>query len=295
MSSRDDDSGSTTIVRWRGETATTAPPCLVVLYGAELGHRLELRDEPVTLGRGTDCDLVAEDDDISRRHCCIHPRDGAYWLRDLGSTNGTWLNERRVSPGSDERLENGARVRLGRLVFKFLQGGDVEALYHEEIYRLTIVDGLTGIYNRRYFEEQLEREIRRWKRHKRPLALVIFDVDFFKSVNDRHGHPVGDQVLLSLSQSIRSIVRAESCLARLSGDEFAVVLPETPVESARIFAERVRGAVECLDLGSRIGPLTISLGIAQMDEGLEGAAQLLERADRQLYEAKQTGRNRAQG
>ena len=147
MSARDEDheSGEPTAVRWRGEIHTSAPPCLVVIYGAELGRRLALGDEPVTLGRDPECDLVADVDEVSRTHCRLTPHDGAWYLTDLESTNGTWLDQERVV--GETRLATGARIRIGNLILKFLEGGDVESLYHEEIYRLTILDGLTGLHS----------------------------------------------------------------------------------------------------------------------------------------------------
>lgn len=297
MGPLDDSDSAPTLVRWRDEVRISVPPCLVVIYGAELGRRLELCDRSVVLGRSPSCDLVAELEDVSREHCRIEPRDGRYWLTDLGSTNGTWLEERRLDPGRETELPGGSRVRIGSLILKFLDGRDVEALYHEEIYRLTIVDGLTALCNRRYFEEFLAREVARWRRHRRPLALALFDLDELKAVNDRHGHPAGDGVLQQLAAEVRKTVRREACLARISGDEFAVALPETPIAAARIFAERLRTTVEFLTfrVGGEEVTLTISVGLAEMSDALEDPAALVEEADRNLYRAKQEGRNRTHG
>lgn len=283
-----------TVVRWRDEIRVEAAPCLVVLYGATLGRRLALDRPEVTIGRGRECDLVVELDDVSREHCRIVRHGGAHRVRDLDSTNGTWLNDRLLLPGHEEELVAGDRLRIGGLILKYLAGNDLEALYHEEIYRLTIVDALTGAYNRRYFEEFLEREIVRWRRHRRPLSLALFDVDGLKQMNDCHGHPVGDDALREVSACVRGQVRREACFARLSGDEFAVVLPETTLEAAGVFAERIRGSVEAIDLRARDERIevTISLGLAEHGFDVAGAAELLARADHHLYLAKQAGRNR---
>lgn len=297
MPAREDHPGShPTAVRWRDEIRTSAPPCLVVIYGAELGRRLVLGDTPVTLGRDPGCDLVAEVDEVSREHCRLSPRAGTWYLSDLRSTNGTWIDDARVE--TETPLATGARIRIGNLILKFLEGGDVESLYHEEIYRLTILDGLTGLYNRRYFDEFLHRELARFRRYGQALSLVLLDVDDFKRINDTYGHPGGDAVLLQLAREVKSRVRQESCLARLAGDELAVVLPETTAPQARIFAERLRGFVDVASFRAgdvELGELTISLGLAEMEASLVDAGGLIEAADRNLYRAKAEGRNRVCG
>ena len=288
-----------TTVRWRDDIPISVSPCLVVIYGSQLGRRIPLGEESVTLGRSPSCDLVAEVDDVSREHCQIVPHGDGYLLRDLGSTNGTWLDDRRIAGRRDAPLGSGARIRIGSLILKYLDGQDVEGLYHEEIYRLTIVDGLTGLYNRRYFEEFLDREVSRAQRYERPLSLVMFDLDGFKGVNDRYGHPGGDELLQQLGQTLRDSTRQESCLARMSGDEFAVVLPESDLPQARLFAERLRGAVEATDFEVAERPLdsqlTISIGLTELTPERSDRAALIEAADFNLYRAKQGGRNRIDG
>ncbi len=284
-----------TEVRWRDEIEVSTAPCLVVLSGAQLGHRLELHGRSVSLGRSPACDLVVDDDDVSREHCRIVPRDHGYVLLDAGSTNGTFVGDARLEPGVEVALEGGERIRLGSLILKFLDGCDIEALYHEEIYRLTIVDGLTGLHNRRYFDEFMRCEVVRWRRYRRPLSLVLFDLDGFKAVNDEYGHPAGDEVLQQVTHTVGQLVRQEACLVRLSGDEFGIGLPETTLDRARIFAERLRGAVEqaSFRVGDRtLEDLTISLGVAEMAEEFGDHAGFVEEADRRLYAAKQQGRNR---
>ena len=187
--------------------------------------------------------MVVPIDGISRRHCELMQREGVR-LRDLGSTNGTWLNGRELEPGEEALLQTGDRVELVGVAFKFLAGNDLEAQYHEELYQLAIVDGLTRTFNRRYLMDFLSREISRCRRHARPLSLLLFDIDRFKQINDRFGHAAGDHVLRTIVEVAREGVRREECLARFGGDEFAVVMPETELAGARIVAERTRGRVE---------------------------------------------------
>src|SRR5262249_16093830 len=134
--------------------------------------------------------------------------------------------------------------KIGRTIFKFLSGGNIENAYHEEIYRLTTVDGLMQVFNRRYFLEQLDREVSRARRYRRDLSLVLFDILHSKGINERHGHPAGDYVLKQLATVVRGKIRREDVLARYGGEEFAIVLPEIDGPNAISFAEKIRRLVE---------------------------------------------------
>src|SRR5262249_48558365 len=145
---------------------------------------------------------------------------------------------------SRRKLRDGDYLRVGSCIYRFLVGGNLEAAYHEELYRLTIIDGLTGIHNKRYLFEFLERELARCARHQRPLALLLLDVDHFKLINDDLGHLAGDFILRELANIIRTGARKEELVARYGGEEFAVVLPETTREGGEASAERLRVLVE---------------------------------------------------
>src|SRR6266851_4937106 len=205
--------------------------CLVQIHGPELGKRYVLSDEELTIGRGEKNTIVVDLDNVSRRHAKISERQGKYFLEDLGSTNGTYLNDEEVV--QEMSLRSGDFVKVGGSIFKFLSGGNIESLYHEEIYQLTIVDGLTQINNKRYFLEFLEREMGRCKRYGRALSLIMIDIDHFKKINDVNGHLAGDYVLRELAQSIRPRIRKEECFARYGGEEFAVVMPEAGTQNVR--------------------------------------------------------------
>lgn len=276
----------------------TPPPgetgaCLVAIYGPDLGRRVPLREGQIVLGRDPTCDIPIPLDEVSRRHCQIAMRGGCAYVCDLGSTNGTCLNDREIPAHDEMVLRSGDNVRVGGAIWKFLEGGNVEALYHEEVYKTAIIDGLTSIYNRRYLTDFLEREIARSDRHGRSLCLVLFDVDHFKDVNDEHGHVAGDHVLRELAALVRGSVRREECLARYGGDEFAIVVPDTPLDGVRTYAERVRGMVEIhpFVFDSRVIPVTVSLGIGVRTRELREPAQLVRLADQKLYQAKRAGRN----
>jgi diguanylate cyclase (GGDEF)-like protein/PAS domain S-box-containing protein len=160
--------------------------------------------------------------------------------------------------------------------------------------QLAITDSLTGLYNRRGFFELGRREVERARRFGRPLTAIMFDLDHFKRVNDAYGHPIGDQVLAGLAECCRHELREVDLLGRYGGEEFTVLLPESGLTTARPVAERLRRRVERAAIDTDRGPMTItiSLGIAMLDENCADLEALLERADQALYAAKQTGRNR---
>ena len=181
----------------------------------------------MVIGRGNDCDIRINDHSVSRRHARIQPGADGYYAVDLQSTNGTFVND---VPASICKLKDGDYLRVGNCIYRFLAGGNVEAEYHEEIYRLTIIDALTDIHNKRYLLEFLDRELSRSARYGRPLALIMMDLDRFKSINEDLGHLGGDFTLREVAGCVKGNVRKEELFARYGGEEFAVVLPETTLE-----------------------------------------------------------------
>jgi len=294
VSENDEKTRVTQVVQAPPPEQGTGNDCVVVIYAAEaglLGKRYVLEKSPVRIGRGADNQIVLEGDSVSRRHCHFDRRQGNWHIVDDGSTNGTFLNEEQVK-GSGQ-LNNGDRVKVGPTILKYLSGLDAEAKYHEEIYRMTIVDGLTQIHNKRYLFEALDKELIRARRYDRQLSLLIFDIDYFKNINDQYGHLAGDHVLRELARIVQERIRRDEVFARYGGEEFVIVLPETPLAGGVALAENLRGRVETHPFafqGERI-PVTISVGCAMLGEE-KSAADLIQRADDKLYEAKRGGRNR---
>ncbi|MBL9038339.1 MAG: GGDEF domain-containing protein [Archangium sp.] len=270
--------------------------CLVQIHGPELGKKyvIDLEDG-LTMGRDEQNAIIIDLDNVSRRHASVTAREGQYFLKDLGSTNGTYLNDAELV--EEQPLRAGDLIKVGGAIFKFLSGGDVEALYHEEIYSMTISDGLTQIRNKRFFLEFLEREMGRCHRYDRALSLIMFDIDHFKSINDTNGHLAGDYVLRELSATIKPRVRKEECFARYGGEEFAVVMPEAGTEKSRQFAERIRKLVEdhAFVFEGKQMKVTISLGVADLTREMTEPIQFIKVADANLYTAKRSGRNRVVG
>jgi two-component system, cell cycle response regulator len=294
VSEFDDEKTRVTTVTQSEPKAAAGNDCVVVIYTKEptlLGKRFVLDRRRLRVGRGSDNDIMLDGDSVSRRHAYFE-RGGEKWvIVDDHSTNGTYVNEVQIE-GRHE-LANNDRIKVGPTILKYLSGADAEAKYHEEIYRMTIVDGLTQIHNKRYLYEALEREITRARRHDRPLALLLFDIDFFKRINDHYGHLAGDYVLRELADAVKTRIRRDEVFARYGGEEFVIVLPETTLEGARALAESIREKVaehEFTFQNERI-PVTISIGCSMLVED-EAANDLIRRADEMLYEAKRGGRNR---
>jgi two-component system, cell cycle response regulator len=281
-----------TVISKISERQSTGESALVVIYGMDLGRKFDLSKPQFTIGRSSKCDIQIDQESISRNHAVLVNDGKRVMVRDLGSTNGTYVNDTLVS--GDYQVSNGDFIKIGRTIFKFIGGGNIESEYHEEIYRLTTVDGLTQIFNKRYFTENVEREISRAHRYGRALTLTMFDIDNFKAINDSFGHLAGDHVLKQLASVVRTKIRREDVFARYGGEEFAILLPEVPLKAASSTAEKIRKLVEehAFKFEDDLIPVTISLGCATLTKDLQDTSALIKAADDRLYAAKHAGRNR---
>ena len=282
--------------------------CLIQMNGPNPGRRYVISDDHTLIGRSATCDIEVnqEASTVSNRHAEILRREpDTLIVRDLGSTNGTFVNGRAVQ---EHELTNNDLVHVGDLIFKVLLGSDVETSYHEEMYRLLTRDTLTQLYNKRYLQECLDRELRRALRHNTSLSIVVFDIDHFKELNDQHGHVVADQVLQRLSDRLFQVLRYSDIPARYGGDEFVMLLPELDVTSAAFVAERLRRLI-CNDPflvdGTEVHT-AISVGVADYrecdvsltpgDDPVDAyALALFHLADQRLLRAKAEGKNRVVG
>ena len=252
---------------------------------------MHLNSGPFEMGRSSKNDLFLDQESVSRHHARITFDGSDYWVVDLDSTNGTFVNDASIR---EHRLQDGDQVRVGRSILKFMTGENVEVQYHEEIYRLMTVDALTQAFNRRYFNEALEREFNRSRRYARALSLIAFDIDHFKEVNDTYGHLAGDNLLRQIASAVKARLRREDVFARTGGEEFGVLLPEIGLDGARTTADKVRRIIEAMPVRHEqdIVTCTVSLGVATLGPGDASGEELYRRADERLYESKQTGRNR---
>ena len=260
-----------------------------------LGTRFRLTPgTALEIGRAPGADVsLPEVPSLSRNHARLAYGGERVTLSDLGSRNGTFVNDRRVE--EDFELRSGDRFQVGAVHFKFLHERDVEHAYYEAIYEMVVRDGLTGTFNRRKFVEEASREIVRAQRYRRPLSLILVDIDGFKQINDTYGHLAGDALLKQLAARFESRVRQEELFARLGGEEFAILSPETDLEGAAAHAESIRAlcAETPFDLatGSPVA-MSCSFGVAELAPAMARVEDLLRAADAALYEAKEKGRNR---
>lgn len=290
-----DETRVTSIKQFSTQMPESVEAWLVQISGPQIGKKFVVEGDDFTIGRDEGNDVCVDLDNVSRRHARLTSRDGATYVTDLGSTNGTFINEREVI--GEAVIRTGDLLHVGGSIFKFLAGDDIEKGYHETIYSLTIQDGLTQIHNKRYFLEFLEREMPRAHRFRRPLSLMMFDIDFFKKINDQHGHLAGDYVLRELASLVKTRVRREECFARYGGEEFAIVMPEAGLDNARVFAERLRRMIEekRFVFEDEIIPVTISIGLAELEPHHGDALAFIKDTDANLYKAKHAGRNRVVG
>ena len=249
------------------------------------------------------------------------------FIQDLGSTNGTYVNGCRAQ---ELHLVDGDKIRIGPHDLQYLVSSGTEQkppepddtlifekrvhelatgakdeqtaekirelkhyynLKRDALSDLAYRDGLTGLFNRRYFDGKLQEEMDRCQRYSRPLSLILGDIDHFKHYNDVHGHQQGDEVLKSVAQIVMGCCRFSDIPARYGGEELGLILPETNAQGAFLAAEKIRTHIE--QNASKIAgeTVTISLGIATYHTNMDGPADLIQHADQALYTAKNAGRN----
>jgi diguanylate cyclase (GGDEF)-like protein len=277
-----------------GEGAGQPPEAVLVVYaGPHLGRVFPLAPGVNVIGRSPSADLTLGDEEVSRVHAWVTLREGPepeVILEDRGSTNGTFLNDRRIAEPA--RLAPGDRIAMGNQVLKLVLMDALERAFHAVLLDQVTRDPLTGLGNRRAALEELQGRFDLSRRHRRPLAILMCDLDHFKQINDTLGHGAGDLVLEEFGRRIRDTLRATDLAGRIGGEEFLVIAPETDLEGARLLAERLRLAAAAQPFQvPRILRVTCSLGVAQRTYEDRDAGTLLARADRALYAAKRAGRN----
>jgi diguanylate cyclase (GGDEF)-like protein len=281
-------------------------PCLVVIAGTPLGEVFPVVDEMV-IGRAPAVEVrVGEDRGVSRRHAALSVRDGRVVIRDLGSANGTYVDGQRVT---EQVLEEGVKIRIGQTtVLRYARFDEAEERQQRRLLEEALRDGMTHAFNRRYFMQRLDAELRYAERQGQSLCMVMLDLDGFKDLNDAHGHPAGDRVLIEVTQLINDTLRSEDVLARYGGEEFAVLACNTSIDNGLILAERLRRAVARTQFfyAGKTLSVTVSVGVAALAADPAGSgptgpttstsdqagARLIEAADAALYRAKRAGRNR---
>jgi diguanylate cyclase (GGDEF)-like protein len=268
---------------------------LLIIYARDsslLGRGLALGPPGavVTVGRHGENTIVLNSDGTSRRHARFEEREDGWWVVDTQSTNGTYVND---EPVTSAPVRCGDHIKIGGTIFKGACGGCRPGLVDAQRWS-SEPDGLTGAHPRRELVERLDRELRGAERPGRPLALVVFDLDDFKRVNDAHGHLAGDHVLREVASLVRRHLRPDDVFARYGGDELALMLPGTDLQGGAALAEKIRleVAAHAMVFEGQAIQVTLSAGVAQAGEGSVVAHDLIRPAEEALREAKRAGGDR---
>jgi len=278
------------------QKAKEQPACLILIRGTPQGHRFFITGDQMTIGRDPAADITITDPSISRKHARVTRIDGAVTLEDLGSSNGTSVNGKKIEPGMVTTLSKEDLIKLGNSIVKYLPAGEIEIIFYGNLNQAANTDPMTKCFNKGYFVEAIEAEVKRAKALSTPLSLIFFDLDHFKKVNDTYGHEGGDFVLKEFTNLVRSlgVIQQKDIFARYGGEEFCLLMPSTTLEDAAKTADLLRGKIQAHEFlydGKRI-PVTSSLGVSELRSDMDSASDLIKSADRALYESKENGRNR---
>ena len=283
--------------RGRMKAADEAPPALVVLMGPTgyVGKQFALTKPEIIIGRSVESQIFIDDKSVSRQHARINVVGTDVVICDLGSSNKSVVNGETLTPMAPVKLKNNDQIKTGNIIFKFLERGNIEALTNKELNEKAEKDALTGAYSKGALLEKGPEAIKRSEFLNEELSLIVFDIDFFKKINDGFGHAAGDYVLKTLAGIIGGkMVRANDYFARYGGEEFVIILNGTPIKIALEVAERIRATIESTEFvwEEKKIPVAISLGVASRLGTETEWSTTFKRADEALYKSKQSGRNR---
>ncbi len=287
--------GDPETIRAERERAAQQPACLIVVRGTPQGHRYFLTQDQTILGRDPTADIVVQDANVSRKHAALIKQGESVVIVDQGSSNGTKVNGKACEPGKPVVLAKEDMIGMGTTNFKFLPAGELETLFYGNLGDAANMDAMTGIYNKGFLLQAIEVEFKRHKALHSDFSVVFFDLDHFKKINDTYGHDAGDYVLKEVTKLIvTSGLRPKDVFARYGGEEFVILMGTANADKAREQAEKIRDLVEkhFFAYENKRIPVTVSMGVAQLDSQTESAQTLLRMADKALYSAKAGGRNR---
>lgn len=267
----------------------------IVINGRAVGKMFKLASNKMIVGRQASNEIVVDDEGVSRQHAFVERNALGLVLVDNGSTNGVFVNGQRIQR---HLLQDADKVQLGSsAILKFSIQDEVEERAQKQLYESATRDGLTNCYNKKYFADQLKTEFAYYFRHNEPMSLSLFDLDFFKKLNDGYGHQAGDHVLKTVAALVQKALRTEDIFARYGGEEFGIIFKNTDGEKAFLVLERIRRQIEKYEFmdGDRRMPVTISIGIATLEgQNYPTPKALVKASDDYLYQAKGKGRNRTE-
>lgn len=276
--------------------ADDAPPALIVIIGPPgyIGKQWLITKPEMVIGRADGIDITVSDSSLSRTHAKVILSGTDVQIIDLGSTNKTEVGGQALPPMVPRRLVDNDKIKTGTVLFKFLEKGNLESISSQQVFDKASKDALTGAYNKGALLDKGPETIKRSEVLSEPLSVITYDIDFFKKINDGHGHPGGDYVLKELGQLMQAkLVRSNDYFSRYGGEEFVLILQATPIKTAMEVAERIRATVEAHNFTyeNKKIPVTISIGVSTRVQG-DTWETMYDRADKALYSSKQNGRNR---
>jgi diguanylate cyclase (GGDEF)-like protein len=267
--------------------------CLIVIAGSNAGQLYRLKIDELSVGRSHENTIPILEDGVSRNHCKLFNLPGGeVFIQDLHSTNGTIVNGEKIS---QRLLKDGDKIQIGSTsILKFTYNDKIEENFQKQMYESALRDGLTQIYNKRYFVDRFDAEFSYALRHKFPLTLMMIDLDLFKNVNDTYGHLCGDAVLIEFTRRITETIRSEDVFARYGGEEFVLIARGIAHDNGMLLAERIRRIIGQYPFTYEDIQLTVtaSFGVASIPfHKVEKPVELIELSDKALYVAKRSGRN----
>lgn len=278
------------------DTANKTPATLVLLVGpaSSIGKQWQLSTKDTIIGRSPNSSIFVDDRSVSKSHAKIMLNGNDILVMDLESTNKTVINSKPVPPLTPVKLGNNDQLKVGNVIFKFLEKGNVETVAHKKTFDKSQLDALTGIYSKGALQAFAPEAIKRSDMTGQPLSLVIFDIDHFKQVNDTHGHAAGDYVIQEIARLVKDkLIRNEDFFARFGGEEFVLVISSSDIPVSANIAERVRATIEAhsFEHDGVVMPITVSAGVSVRKPKGMGWDELFEKADKGLYKSKNRGRN----
>ncbi len=273
------------------QVTTAKKACLIQYSGASLGKRYVLNHDSI-IGRVPPVDLIINEPTVSKKHARFSFVGSKVSVEDLQSSNGTYVNDIKINARTE--LNDGDIIRVGNVLLKFFANDNADNIFMDKIYRMATIDAGTQIFNKKYLLESLDAEFKFAKVYQKPLSLIMYDLDFFKKVNDVYGHNAGDFILKETASLVKGAIRKEDIFGRFGGEEFCIVLPNTELKIAVELAERLRSIIEAhvFNFESNTIKQTVSIGVCQQNSHHESVPQFMEDVDKKLYDSKHNGRNR---
>lgn len=281
----------------RMSEARNAPPALILLMGPSnlIGKQWSIEKPEYVIGRSPDSPIFVEDRSVSKRHAEVRLVGTEVFIVDLGSTNGTEVANQPIQAHTKRKLVNNEQIKIGSVIFKYLEQGNLETVSARSTFDKTQIDPLTQIFNKGALLTQGEEVFRRAKVAQMALSVIVFDLDNFKSLNDTYGHQAGDYVLRELADvATQKLIRKGDFFARFGGEEFCLILLGSNLQKGVEVAERIRHTIENHNFaykGTKL-TVTVSAGVASLEGAMESWTELFEKADQASYVSKKNGKNK---